>query len=180
MAVACLLPTKGAAQWGIKMGTFASHFSEADGCRVKKNTGFVGGVVYQKKFLGGLSIQPEALYVKKRATITDEATFERNKVRLHCLQVPINLQYGFNLLLLRPYFQLTPYVNYIFGKSASLHLPWDEIDRTSFGIGVGGGVEIWMLQLSLRYNWDFSHSVKIGDGKHSKISGLEFGVAIIL
>lgn len=174
-----LLPTKGVAQFGFKMGNVATQLSDSDGYKMKKNSSFMVGVVWQTKITNGFSVQPELLYVKRKATLVDKTDRSRNKLRFNCLQVPVNLQYGINLLLLRPYFQITPYFNYAFSHSIPDEQGWRGCNKANFGIGVGGGLEIWILQLSLRYNWDFANSVALGDAKKSKIRGLEFGAAII-
>ena len=65
------------------------------------------------------------------------------------LNLPVSLQWGPDLLLLRPFLDVAPYVGYGFSGHGDVR----------YGVGVGGGLDIWRLQVSCRYNWGLEDSV---------------------
>ena len=106
------------------------------------------------------TIQPELLYVQKNAKIVDDSGREdAQKFDLHLIQLPVSLQFGINLMVVRPYFQVVPYINYALAGNFTGGYKWSDVNRFNGGIGVGGGVDLWKFQLNIRYNWDFK---KIG------------------
>jgi hypothetical protein len=43
------------------------------------------------------------------------------------------------------------------GKSFSDFNSWEGKQRFEYGLGIGGGLEVWRLQLICRYNWNFGN-----------------------
>ena len=186
---------KASAQFGVKAGIYTSHFSDVkkDDFKLKDNVGFQAGVLYKMHVTPGFVVQPELLYVEKRATLVNPdaagATYNRREMNLSYMQLPVSLQYGPNLVVARPFVQVVPYLSYAMGKSADVG-NWRDINRVAGGIGLGAGVDVWKLQFNVRYNWDIT---KIGDGEKtdgttreamgqnwraSKGRAVEFSVAI--
>ena len=189
LSVAVLLvcaPKKASAQFGVKAGIYTSHFSDIKDFKLKNNVGFQAGVLYKMHVTPNFVIQPELLYVAKESKLEakdGEATYD-GRYGLKYIQVPFGIQYGPNLVVARPFFQVVPFINYAIGKSNKVG-SWDDINRFGYGIGIGAGVDVWRLQFNARYNWDFN---KVGDGEKgvkvngsewqaSKARGIEFSVA---
>lgn len=175
------------AQFGIKAGTYTTNLNKLEDYKLEDNTGFNAGVLYKFQLTPFFAVQPELIYVSKNACIKDKATNRREKFNTEYLQLPVSLQYGLNLVIIRPFFQIVPYVTYAVGKDFTVHDFWNDKNRFNSGIGLGGGVDLWKFQLGLRYNWDFSKSgKKVGSDdtmysqyKLSKGRALEFSFAYI-
>jgi hypothetical protein len=83
------------------------------------------------------------------------------------LELPLSLQWGPDLLLFRPFLDVSPYVGYALNNefkastntSARLSTGfvnnWEGINRLEYGVGLGGGIEVWKIQVTCRYNWNF-------------------------
>ena len=92
------------AKWGVTAGLNfnTSKFSEVD---VKARTGWsVGGTCLVDLPLG-FSVQPSLLYHQKGANITNELSQS-----MGFLELPVSVQWGPDLLIFRPFLDVTPYV----------------------------------------------------------------------
>ena len=119
----------------------------------------VGALMQIKIPIIGIGIQPELLYTVKKAKLDDKEN------SISYFEVPINFQWGPDLLILRPYVMFGPYFGYAlnfkgdkFGKFEDKH-----IEKLDWGIGLGGGLDIWKLQFAVRYAWGMKDVV--GDVK---------------
>ena len=70
--------------------------------------------------------------------------------------------------------------------SADFTNKWDGVNRMEYGLGLGGGLEIWKIQVVCRYNWNFGQLFDasgnaagaddfLGNAKESIIDGKNFG-----
>ncbi|MFA5325658.1 MAG: porin family protein, partial [Bacteroidales bacterium] len=83
------------------------------------------------------------------------------------LQLPVNIQWGIDLMICKPYIQVSPFVGYclsntlsVTGVSADTNLfdyISDNLDRFDYGVGIGAGLELWKLQVSAKYIWNFGN-----------------------
>ena len=112
----------------------------------------------------GFSIQPSLIYQVKGAK-TEVLTID-SEIKVGYLELPVSFQWGPDLLLFRPFVDVSPFVGYGLNTSNWSELTgevknaWDYGNRWEYGIGLGGGLEIWKLQVVARYNWDFAPFVK--------------------
>lgn len=128
------------------------------------------GVTYQLKLPLGLSIQPALMYHVKGAKLGDvipEAEMTNTSdLSIGYLELPVSLQWGPDLLLFRPFLDITPYIGYGLNNrmdayienilpSAAVRNDWSQLNRWEYGLGVGVGIEIWKFQVIGRYNWNF-------------------------
>ncbi len=164
------------------------------------------GVAYQFKFPFGLSIQPALQYHVKGAKLGNVVSTDFTNtcdLAIGYLELPVSVQWGPDLLLFRPFLDVTPYIGYALnnrmdvyvaenssvpGVNASYRNIWSGADlrRLEYGVGVGIGLEIWKFQLIGRYNWnigslynehtDFSNSdIKLAMMKEAFSKGHNFG-----
>ncbi len=106
----------------------------------------------------GFSIQPSVVFAKKSAYMKKEWALAMSYVEL-----PVSFQWGPDLLIFRPFVDVTPFVGHL------LHNNVDTIidgklyvsaqgrsgrQTIEYGVGVGGGIDIWKLRLIARYNWN--------------------------
>lgn len=112
-----------------------------------------GGVALNLKLpVPGMSVQPELDFVYK---------YDRTM-----MEIPVNFQVGLDLVLVRPFICLTPYMDIPLSSSG-------DVSMFQAGFGVGGGIDIWRFQVQCRYNWnitDFSKSVS------GKLRGLDLSL----
>lgn len=145
------------AKWGVTAGLNfnTSKFSEVD---VKARTGWsVGGTCLVDLPLG-FSVQPSLLYHQKGANITNELSQS-----MGFLELPVSVQWGPDLLIFRPFLDVTPYVGYALSNKFSASVAgivlsdegWKGKERFECGLGLGAGVNVWKLQFIARYNWNF-------------------------
>lgn len=148
-------------KFGIKGGinfSSVSHFelgyiSES----VTTYTGFNAGLAFSFSLpVQGMTLQPEINYVSKGAMFHGSGI---KRFRVDYIEIPVNLQYGLDLVLLRPYLMLSPYVGYAVNKSPS-ELDWNFMNRFEYGIGIGGGLDFWRIQLQIQYNWNIGKLVR--------------------
>lgn len=116
----------------------------------------------------GFSIQPSVLYQVKGSVIPSptgdiEGTVDAFKsfdYTAGYLEIPVSLQWGPDLIIMRPYIEVTPFFGYALnnkfkGEDGTVKNNWTALNRWEYGLGVGGGVEVWKFQISARYNWNF-------------------------
>lgn len=127
---------------------------------VSSHTGFNAGLAFSFDLpVRGLTIQPELNYVSKGALFRGESDIH---FKTGYIELPVNIQAGLDLILLRPYIMVSPYIGYAVYKQPGF-LDWNSINRFEYGIGVGGGIDFWRLQLQVKYNWNIGSLVRNKD-----------------
>lgn len=168
VAAFMLLSLQGFAQFGVKAGLNFNSLGELDKTSsftagMEKKTGFHAGVLYRFKMpVIGIAVQPELLYSQvkgKMQLMTSHpgvlaSDMGDGEVSVSYLQLPVALQMGLDLVLLRPYIQVVPYVGCTIANDVKIKNLKMDTDKFNYGIGVGAGIDIWRLQVSGRYNWD--------------------------
>ena len=131
-------------------------------------TGYHAGITYKFHLPVGFAFQPSLLYNMK-TTQVDEALAGQVKFdyKMGYLELPLSLQWGPDLLLFRPFLDVSPYVGYALNNeftastgaesrlSVDFTNKWEGVNRLEYGLGLGGGLEIWKIQVTCRYNWNF-------------------------
>lgn len=176
-----LLAVPGFSQLGIKGGLNFTSFGDLDFSKIgeggvkstfDKRTGYHLGIAYKAEIpLIGLAIQPELLYSQVKgdiginngaSTVVDHAT-----MKLTYMQLPVSIQWGLDLMLLRPFIQAVPYIGVSFADDSitKIGLQWD-VNKFRYGIGLGAGVDIGRLQVSGKYSWDLG---KVAEFQYKKL-----------
>ncbi|HIZ86570.1 MAG TPA: PorT family protein [Candidatus Coprenecus pullistercoris] len=124
---------------------------------VSNYTGFAAGVAFSFDMpVRGMTIQPELNYVSKGAIFRGQ---DNVYFRTDFIELPVNVQAGLDLVLFRPYIMVSPYIGYAVYKQPG-SVAWNQLNRFEYGIGIGGGVDFWKLQLQVKYNWNIGGLVK--------------------
>ncbi|MDR0711754.1 MAG: PorT family protein [Prevotellaceae bacterium] len=150
----------------------------------KPELGFHAGFFGQLNIpIIGLGIQPELLYLNQPVVyISDldaESGWKNATKRISYLEVPLNITWGIDLKVVRPFIAVTPYLRYAFNDVKTYadeavakaletnEAPnMEELNHFDYGIGVGAGIDLFSkLQLMGRYSWGLSNLVKDGDYK---------------
>lgn len=137
-------------------------------------TSFNVGVGYHTGSWNGFKFQPELFY-NVRGTRIDDAT----SWKMGYMEMPLNLQWGLDLILLRPFVQVAPCIGYSFSNSTSDTVPGNALgsvtrdaSRFEYGLSVGGGLDIMKFQLSVTYNWNFGPVANLSAYK-DQVSSIE-------
>ncbi len=139
-------------------------------------TRYSAGVTYQFRLPAGFSIQPSLLYHSKGVRAGNVNTGANMDLTVGYLELPVSFQWGPDLLLFRPFLDVSPYIgvglhNKMSCKGAAAPESFTEkniwqtagVARMEYGVGVGIGVEIWRFQIIGRYNWNFGSLYKEND-----------------
>ena len=159
-AIAMMAFTVSASAQGKFGVTAGMNFNSATIKDVKMDAqaGWNVGVAYNLDLPLGFSLQPSLVYAQKGAFIGGDAAGITQKVG--ALNLPVSVQWGPDLLVARPFIDVTPYVGYsLFNKAEAdvLGIAKEESGKNAFdyGLGIGAGLNVWKLQLIVRYNWNF-------------------------
>ena len=127
------------------------------------------GVALKLPLVFGLELQPQILYQVKGVSLDQVSQSGLHlDTKVGYVEVPVQIQWGPDLLFFRPYVFGEPFVGYALDmelkqvESPSV-LTTDRnfknsvINRLEYGLSLGAGIEIWRLQLSAKYFWNFGH-----------------------
>lgn len=183
-----ILSVQGFSQAGIKAGlnfNSSEDFSlkNFDKSNLDNKTGFHLGLLYKFKIpLTGLSIQPELMYSHNKTKFNNTATSTAGEFKLNTFKLAASVQWGIDLMLLRPYIQVVPFLGYTLDNKTTIkELEWD-VEKLRYGIGLGAGLDVWKLQVSCRYNWDLGKAAEfempgLGSFKGNKYKNFEVSLA---
>lgn len=182
--------------FGIKAGMNFNSMSDIEVNDIKRSinrkTGFHAGILYKIDLPSGFGIQPELLYIQKGGTLSEVQTESSahtdlgngGDFKMHYLQLPVNIQWGIDLVLFRPFLMVSPFLSYQISKESNIKdLAWDT-EKLGYGIGLGAGLDIWKFQVSGKYNWDLGKASEFKwNGtktfKGGKNRGFELSLAFI-
>ena len=121
----CGITVSAQPKWGVTAGLNfnTSKFSDID---VKARTGWNVGATCLVDLPLGFSVQPSLLYHQKGANITD-----RVSQTMGYLELPVSVQWGPDLLIFRPFIDVTPYIGYALASDAKMSLPGLNLDWMS-------------------------------------------------
>lgn len=110
------------------------------------------GLLYKFNLPLGFQIQPALLYNVKAAK-TDHMPVD---LSVGYLELLASVQWGVDLILFRPFIEVSPFLGYGLNGWGDLKNIWDRNGgRWEYGAGLGGGLQIWRFQINARYNWTF-------------------------
>lgn len=153
--------------WGVMGGFSFTNTNDGD-VNMGMRTKFHAGLTYQLRLPLGFSIQPSLLYNVKSANMKNiPETGGKLSSTFGYIELPVSLQWGPDLVLFRPFIDVTPYVGY--GVYSHISSGAEEkitgwrgtgLNRWEYGLGLGVGLEIWRFQVIGRYNWSFGDLAK--------------------
>lgn len=179
MLMAVLLSSNAdARRFGIKAGVNVADLN-VENVESVSAIGYQAGLSWQFDLPLGFAIQPDILYHVK-ATRLDQV---ESQLGFGYVEVPVNLQWGLGLAdrKVRIFAQASPFIGYAIAQtgemssllggelSESLGLigvdvdninKWANVNRLSYGAGLGAGIQLGFIQLTAQYNWNFGNSIK--------------------
>lgn len=146
------------------MGGFTSSSTSIKNVDNKSVSLYHVGLTAQIPLFAGLAIQPSVLYQVKGLSADKWGSSEISETlgafetKVGYIEVPVQIQWGPDLLAFRPYVFAEPFVGYRLGQKATGELAdklKDSLKKLEYGLGVGAGIDVWKLQLSVKYFWNF-------------------------
>lgn len=132
------------------------------------------GVAYNVDLPFGLSIQPALQYNLKQSSLGfDSGTgvdvlneLSMEKVSVGYLELMASIQWGIDLIAVRPFLDVSPFVGYaVNGNLGKVSDLWknDGVNKLDYGVGLGAGLDVWRFQVVCRYSWNFGNLMKTVD-----------------
>lgn len=138
------------------------------------------GVTYGLDLPLGFSLQPSLVFIQKAADYSPvDAVTAVQKVS--SINIPVSVQWGPDLIVARPFIDVTPYLGYSMSNKLKGNLAGIVKGETSlanafeYGVGLGAGLNVWKLQAIVRYNWNFGTLGKLSDFKDLQIGDFKTG-----
>lgn len=135
-------------------------------------SGWQIGAGYQTDVSSGFSFQPEVVYKVSGYKLSDATD-----LRLGYLEIPLNVQWGPDLWVARPFIFAGPYVgikltNSLKGtESAVAQEVVKQLKKAEFGVGVGLGVNVFKFQIAAKYNWNFGPLAEAASADYTTLQG---------
>ena len=176
-------------RWGVTGGMNFNSATIKD-VKMEAQAGWNLGLTYNLDLPLGLSLQPSLVYSQKGALIGAEQVNITQTVG--SVNLPVSVQWGPDLLIARPFIDVTPYVGYSLVNKADANILTLKEELTGknafdYGLGVGAGLDIWKFQAIVRYNWNFGvlgslkdfTGINVGDLKseHETFGGVSVHLA---
>ena len=127
----------------------------------------------------GFAIQPQVGYQVKGVSmdqitsVSSADAINSLETKVGYLEVPVQIQWGPDLVAFRPYVFGEPFIGYGLTMQAesdkdTVKNDFDKfsMNRVEYGLGLGVGLEVWKIQLAAKYFWNFG-SLADGDNKVS-------------
>lgn len=176
-----------AGRFGIKAGTNVTSLDFKTG--IPPTLGYAAGITWQWDLPLGFALQPDLLYHVKASRLSE---IDTRAIGLGYVELPVNIQWGLRFAEknLRLFAQASPFVGYAvtqtgdaFTQTSGLD-KWTNINRFSCGAGLGLGIQLWALQVTAQYNWNFGKlanykDLSISDFNDANFSGYTVAVALM-
>ncbi|MBQ3608079.1 MAG: PorT family protein [Bacteroidales bacterium] len=149
-----------ARRFGIKAGVNVTDL-DVENVESVGALGYQAGISWQFDLPLGFAIQPDILY-HVNATKIDAVS---DQLSMGYVKVPVNVQWGLRFAdrKIRVFGQASPFVSYAVsmdGGNENFAADWDNVNRFSYGAGLGAGIQLGFIQLTAEYNWAFGNSLK--------------------
>lgn len=175
---------------GVRAQDSSCHFGFQGGVSLNKYTtmaelksniaGWHAGVTLLVKMPAFFAFQPAVQFERSNADVpVDNNSVARFNV--NTLNIPLALQWGPDLGFCRIFAEAAPYVDINLAAKLSDTDMKDSIKKAQFGMGAGLGVDIWRIQLKVRYNWGFGDWRQMtSSNPFSDLSGKKQGLTVTL
>lgn len=177
-----LANTADAERFGVKVGTNVTSLDFKAG--MPPTLGYSAGITWQWDLPLGFALQPDLVYHVKASRLSD-VTYET--FGLGYVELPINVQWGLRFAErnLRVFAQASPFVGYAVAQTGGMENiadkinNWTNINRFSYGAGLGLGVQLWALQVTAQYTWHLGQLADVKDVALSDFNDRNFGGYVI-
>ena len=149
------------------LGGFTSSSTKAENINTESVSLYHAGVAAKVSLPYNLAIQPQLIYQVKGTAVSKSAAgvTASADTKVGYVEVPVQIQWGPDLIVCRPYVLAEPFVGYALNVKATKSIASIQtvindfkdlnLNLFEYGVGVGAGIEFWRLQLSAKYFWNF-------------------------
>jgi hypothetical protein len=189
-----LASTADAGRFGVKAGTNVTSMDFKAG--FPPVLGYSAGLTWQWNLPLGFAIQPDLLYHVKASRLSE---INSETFGLGYVELPVNIQWGLNFAQqnIRVFAQASPFIGYAVTQSGDADPfrtgngqvdevlsssgldKWTNINRFSYGAGLGLGVQLWRLQITAQYTWNLGQLINIAETSLSDFNDKNFGGYVI-
>lgn len=172
--------TADAGRFGFKAGTNVTSMDFKGG--MPPVLGYSAGITWQWNLPMGFAIQPDLLYHVKASRLSE---INEEAFGLGYVELPVNIQWGLRFAdkNLRLFAQASPFVGYAVTQTGTVDRSgmdkWTDINRFSYGAGLGVGIQLWALQVTAQYTWNFGQLANFRDTSLSDFNDKNFGGYVI-
>ena len=172
--------TADAGRFGIKAGTNVTSMDFKGG--MPPVLGYSAGITWQWNLPMGFAIQPDLLYHVKASRLSE---INQEAFGLGYVELPVNIQWGLRFAdkNLRLFAQASPFVGYAVTQTGTVDRSgmdkWTDINRFSYGAGLGVGIQLWALQVTAQYTWNLGQLADFRDTSLSDFNDKNFGGYVI-
>lgn len=160
-------------KWGVTAGMNFNTAKISD-VRLEAKAGWNVGVSCLVDLPLGFSVQPSLVYIQKGAdySVIDALSMEQ---KVGSINLPVSVQWGPDLIVARPFLDVTPYLGYSLlnklegGLAGVIKGEASLKNAFEYGVGVGAGINVWKVQAIVRYNWNFGTLGKLADFRNIEI-----------
>lgn len=192
-----------AKRFGVKAGVNLTSLEFKNG--TPGALGYSAGITWQHDLPMGFSIQPDLVYHVKATRLSN---ITKETFGLGYIELPVNLQWGLRLAnkKIRLFAQASPFIGYAVSQQGETSSKdnaiyddaggiladvskaadkWLNINRFSYGAGLGLGVQLWGLQLTAQYCWNFGKlsnakgGIKGSDFNNRNFAGYQVSLAFL-
>lgn len=181
--------TADAGRFGFKAGMNVSNLN-IENVESMAALGYSAGITWQWNLPLWFAIQPDLLYHVKAANLDEVGS----KLSMGSVEFVPNIQWGprFANKNIRLFAQASPFIGYAVSKNVTegtdispemkdvldsygISGEWETINRLSYGCGLGLGVQLWALQITAQYVWNFGNISTIKDVSAKSFNNSNFG-----
>ena len=183
--------TIGSTRFGV-VGGFTSSSADVDVFDASSYSLYHAGLTFEIPLVSGFAIQPSLTYQVKGVSLSGFIPSEKKSntsddavglldTKVGYVEIPVQLQWGPDLLAFRPYIFAEPFVGFavntktapafheiVEDRAVIRDLEKAAVKRMECGLGLGAGLEIWRMQISARYFWNFG-SLYTENGEHDPL-----------
>lgn len=116
---------------------------------------------------GGFALQPGAVFQVKGISLdrfadaSGKEIAESFETKVGYIEIPVQIQWGPDLMLFRPYGFLEPFAGYRLKEWGNAPVKVeDEFKEIEYGLGAGVGLELGIFQISAKYFHHFASDIK--------------------
>ena len=154
-------------RFGVVGGVTSSSTNIKD-VTTKSISQYHAGIAGEIPLGGGFAIQPEILYQVKGLSLDKWGENTGNDIgnsfetKVGYVEIPVQIQWGPDLVAFRPYAFLEPFVGYQLtenseGESRRIDTEYSKVE---YGLSLGAGIDISHFQISAKYYWNFGNIYK--------------------
>ena len=186
-AMALALTAQAQPRMGVLAG-FTSSKASVSEFEASSVSLYHAGVAFNFPLGLGFAIQPQLTYQVKGTSldkigVAKEAPEQDMDLKVGYVEIPVQFQWGPDLMAFRPYVLAEPFIGFGVNMQSELNAGETTLEKLSnkfkdadmsrfeYGLGLGAGLDVWRLQFSFRYFWNFGSLSRDGGTVDSKYIG---------